>query len=187
MKIIAILLAVVCVAQAQAQATQPFDGTPWNLSTGNLSVSFIRCSPIGAAPQANYFEPPPSVDALKKLKSEGLVNDEDYVAWGAVEREPGKWDWTQHDRVYEAMHAAGLRYAVYTWVHFPPLWLRNSQDRTLMKCLEHGKETNYLSIFDPKTIEWYDHFYKALHEHFGDFAVRAGIVPEVREGRAFNA
>ena len=166
MKFLAILLAVLSLAEAQT--TQPFDGTPWNLSTGNLSVSFIRCSPIGAAPQANFFEPPPSVESLKKLRAEGLVNYEDYVAWGAVERERGKWDWTQHDRVYEAMHAAGLPYAVYTWVHFPPVWLRESQDRTLMKCLEHGKETNYLSIFDPKTIEWYDHFYKALHDHFGD-------------------
>ena len=31
-----------------------------------------------------------------------------------------------------------------------------------MNCLEHGQETNYLSIFDPRTIEWYDHFYKNL-------------------------
>src|SRR6185312_3828014 len=48
------------------------------------------------------------------------------------------------------------------------VWLRESKRCTLRKCLEHGKETNYLSIFDPKTIEFYDHFYKALHDHFGD-------------------
>ena len=36
-----------------------------------------------------------------------------------------------------------------------------------MRCLEHGQETYYLSIFDPRTIEWYDHFYKNLHDHFG--------------------
>src|SRR5690242_11616598 len=100
MKFLASLLVVVSIAKSQT--TQPFDGTPWNLSTGNLSVSFIQGSPIGAAPRANFFEPPPSVEALKKLKSQGLVHYEDYVAWGAVEREPGKWDWTQHDRVYDA-------------------------------------------------------------------------------------
>ena len=37
-----------------------------------------------------------------------------------------------------------------------------------MRCLEHDKETNYLSIFDPKTIEHYDHFYRNLKDHFGD-------------------
>ena len=37
-----------------------------------------------------------------------------------------------------------------------------------MRCLEHGQECNYLSIFDPQTIEWYDHFYKNLADHFSD-------------------
>ena len=37
-----------------------------------------------------------------------------------------------------------------------------------MRCLEHNQETNYLSIFDPRTMRFFDHFYKNLHEHFGD-------------------
>ena len=98
-----------------------------------------------------------------------FVANEDYIAWGAVEREPGKWEWRQHDAMEQALHKAGLKYVVYNWVHFPPVWLREQPaKRTLMKCLEHGEETNYLSIFDPRTIEWYDHFYKNVHEHFGD-------------------
>jgi hypothetical protein len=147
----------------------PFDGRPWNLSTGNLSVAFVQGSPIGAFPKPNFLEAPPAAESLVRLKNMGLVADEDYVAWGAVEREPGKWDWRQHDAVEQALHKAGLKYVVYNWVHFPPVWLRaKAAERTLMKCLEHGEETNYLSIFDPRTIEWYDHFYKNLHEHFGD-------------------
>ena len=69
------------------------------------------------------------------------------------------------------MHAAGLKYVVYNWLHFPPDLAprrRPKSDRTLMRCLEHGQETNYLSIFDPRTIEHYDHFYKNLKAHFGD-------------------
>src|SRR6188472_899344 len=119
---------VVCLlacAFTKAQATQPFDGSPWNLSTGNLSVQFIQASPVGSHPRPNVLEPPPSVETLKKLKSQGLVAYEDYVAWGAVEREPGKWDWTQHDAVMEAVKAAGLKYVAYNWVHFPPTWLRD--------------------------------------------------------------
>src|SRR4051812_1687629 len=71
-----------------------FDGRTWNVSTGNLSVTFIQHSPIGAHPQANYYEPLPSLDSQKLMKSHGLVANEDYIAWGAVEREPGKWDWS---------------------------------------------------------------------------------------------
>ena len=155
---------------APAQTNATFDGRPWNISTGNLSVGYIQASPIGAFPRPDYFEPPPSVESQARLKSLGLVANEDYVAWGAVERAPGQWSWKQHDAMEQALHRAGLKYAVYVWAHFPPVWLRDQrkESRTLMRCLEHGQEANYLSIFDPRTIQWYDHFYKNLQGHFGD-------------------
>jgi hypothetical protein len=124
---------------------------------------------MGGYPRTNYMEPPPTVDSLERLKNLGLVGYEDYVGWGAVERAPGQWSWEQHDAMEKALHQAGLKYVVYDWVNFPPLWLRNQPaDRTLMRCLEHNQETFYLSVFDPRTITWYDHFYKNLHDHFGD-------------------
>lgn len=166
---ISLLLLCLLAPRALADETPAFDGGPWNVSTGNTSVFFIHGSPIGAAPRDLFIEPPPDAATLTRMKSEGLTAFEDYVAWGAVERAPGQWNWEQHDGVERAMHAAGLKYVVYTWLHFPPTWLRQSPaDRTLMRCLEHGQETNYLSIFDPRTIESYDHFYKNLHDHFGD-------------------
>ncbi len=166
--VLAVLIAFGSNSVAVAQPP-PFDGRPWNLSTGNLSVAFVQGSPVGAFPKPKFLEAPPTADSLVRLKNMGLVANEDYIAWGAVEREPGKWDWRQHDAMEQALHKAGLKYVGYNWVHFPPVWLREqSAKRTLMKCLEHGEETNYLSIFDPRTIEWYDHFYKNVHEHFGD-------------------
>jgi hypothetical protein len=150
--------------------TNDFDGRPWNVSSGNLSVGFIQSCPIGAFPKPDFREPAPSVESQARLRKMGLVANEDYLAWGAIEREPGKWSWPQHDAMETNLHAAGLKYVTYTWLHFPPVWLRDQQtnNRTLMRCMEHGKEANYLSIFDPRTIGWYDHFYKHLHEHFGD-------------------
>jgi hypothetical protein len=74
-------------ANAQGQGAHAFDGRPWHVSTGNLSVTFIRGSPIGAFPRANHLEAPPGAAALVGLKEKGLVSDEDYVAWGAVEAE----------------------------------------------------------------------------------------------------
>src|SRR5581483_442768 len=120
-----LLLLVATGTSAFAQPNQSFDGRPWNISTGNLSVGFVQAAPMGAFPRPGYFmEPPPPVESLIHLKNLGLVANEDYVAWGAVEREPGQWSWRQHDEMEQALHKAGLKYVVYTWLHFPPLWLR---------------------------------------------------------------
>jgi hypothetical protein len=173
-----------CGLVASASAAD-FDGRPWNVSTGNLSVSFIRMSPIGAGPQPGYaMEPPPSAESLAKLKAEGLNAYEDYVAWGAVEREPDKWQWQQHEKVADAVKKAGLDYVVYVWAHFPPVWVREGGQCTLMKSLNTGKECNFFSIFDPKTIDCYDHFYKNLAQHMGDRidAVYACILGPYGEG-----
>jgi len=50
---------------------------------------------------------PPSVDSQIQLRNLGLVANEDYVAWGAVEREPGQWNWKQHDAVEQGAGASG--------------------------------------------------------------------------------
>jgi hypothetical protein len=175
------------ILQAVATLAQNtnFDGRPWNISTGNLSVTFIQRSPMGAVPQEGYLEAPPPRESLARMKEAGLVAEEDYIGWGAVERAPGQWSWQQHDAMEKAVHQAGLKYVAYTWVHFPPLWLREKPSgRTLMRCLEHDQEAFYLSIFDPRTIEWYDHFYKNLRDHFGGRidAVYACILGPYGEG-----
>src|SRR5258705_10329284 len=87
-----------------SQTNHPFDGRPWNVSSGNLSVSFIQGSPIGAFPKPDFLEAPPSVESQVRLKNGGLVVNEDYIAWGAVEREPGQWVWKQHDAMEKALH-----------------------------------------------------------------------------------
>src|SRR4051812_7427644 len=110
---------VALIALACSVSAADFDGGKWPVSTGNLSVTYIQRSPIGAFPAPGFYEPPPSVEEFKKLKAMGLVAYEDYIAWGSVEREPGRWDWKQHDAVEQAEHAAGLKYVVYDWVHFP--------------------------------------------------------------------
>src|SRR5688572_3818885 len=166
-----VTLIIAAACSLAAAADKPFDGRPWNVSTGNLSVAFIRQSPIGAGATPGYImEPPPTVEAMAKMKFDGLIAYEDYVAWGAVERQPGKWQWEQHEKVADAVKKAGLDYVVYVWAHFPPVWLRErgGSELTLMKSLNTGKECNFFSIFDPKTIEHYDHFYKNLAQNMGE-------------------
>ena len=84
--LVVLMIATVCCvgagagARADEPATRPFDGARWNVSTGNLSVTFIQASPIGAHPRPDYLEPPPSVESQRVLKAKGLVANEDYIA-----------------------------------------------------------------------------------------------------------
>ena len=31
---------------------------------------------------------------------------------------------------WKKLHAAGLKYVVYDWVHFPPVWLRETNEES---------------------------------------------------------
>jgi hypothetical protein len=157
-----ILFLMVCtIASAQQH-------TPRRLATGNLSVDEIMRSPVGAHPAPETASLPPVVDALRPLVTEGLQVYEDYLAWGMVELAEGKVDWSHHDAVQEALAAAELPYTPYIWCHVPPTWLRDDPRASLMRCNLHDEPTHIFSIFDPRTLEWYERFYRALHEHFED-------------------
>ena len=44
-----VALVIACACSLAAASDKPFDGRPWNVSTGNLSVAFIRQSPTARA------------------------------------------------------------------------------------------------------------------------------------------
>ena len=89
MRLVTIVLAVLSAVAAVRGEEAPFDGRPWNVSTGNLSVTFIQASPIGAYPRPGHIEPPPSLESQVAWRKNGLAANEDYIAWAAVERTPG--------------------------------------------------------------------------------------------------
>ncbi|HIJ65703.1 MAG TPA: family 14 glycosylhydrolase [Candidatus Hydrogenedentes bacterium] len=138
------------------------------LTTGNLSVDVITHSAIGARPDPNYTPSIPSIEALRELKDQGLWGYEDYIAWGVVEPAENRWDWSHHDEVCRRVTAAGLVYIPYIWCHYPPIWLRDDDRITLMRSGNGGNICYMLSIYDPRTLDWYRRFYEALKAHFGD-------------------
>lgn len=147
--------------------------------SGNFSTFHIQHSPIGAWPDPNWNgEPVPPPDNWAAHKQAGLTAYEDYVAWGAVEIEPGKWDWSRQLEVADNQRAGGLQYDAYLWLMNPPAWMREGKlptddpdapdHYTLMKCLEHGEETYTLSIWDPATAKWFGRYYKHMAQALGD-------------------
>ncbi|MHB0998618.1 MAG: beta-galactosidase [Armatimonadota bacterium] len=165
------------------------------ISTGNFSVTWIQHSPVGAFPDPNFNgEGVPPADNWAQHRKAGLNAYEDYVAWGAVEREPGKWDWSRQIETAVNQNAGGLEYDPYLWIMNPPAWMRegklpvNELDApdhyTVMRCLEHGEPTQTFSIWDPATVKWFERYYRETHKAMGDKIGRiyVGLVGPYGEG-----
>lgn len=164
------------------------------ISTGNFSVSWIQHSPVGAAPDPNFNgEPVPPPENWAMHHKVGINAYEDYVAWGAVEREPGKWDWSRQIEVADNQRAGGLEYDPYLWIMNPPMWMREGKlttepdapdHYTIMRCLEHDEPTQTFSIWDPATAQWFGRYYRECHKAMGDKIGRIyiGLVGPYGEG-----
>lgn len=148
---------------------------PLPIITGNQSVVYIQHSPIGAFP-SSAGEPIPAEAGFHREHLQGVKADEDYEAWGAIEKTPGVWDWKHYDQMVSTQRAAGLEYDSYLWLHCPPVWLREGKFNlldapdhcTLFRCMEHDLPTNTLSIFDPATVQWFERYYRHQAAHLGD-------------------
>ena len=73
----------------------------------NSVASTTPTSPSAPASCAKFKQPPPTPAQLKQMKDNGLVAYEDYVAWGAVEREPGQAYPNSNSRNHVALHKIG--------------------------------------------------------------------------------
>ena len=182
------------------------EGKRLPIVTGNFSVSWIQHSPVGAFPDPDFpavggipsgrrdnWEPVPPADNWAGHHKVGIKAYEDYVAWGGVEREPGKWDWSRQIEVADNQRAGGLEYDPYLWIHNPPMWMRegklpNEPDSpghyTVMRCLEHDEPTQTFSIWDPATVKWFERYYREMHKGMGDKIGRTyvGLVGPFGEG-----
>ena len=133
--------------------------------TGNLSVTpFMRY--WGTATQeGDDWASPARINLLKRIS---CFADCDYQAWALAEQEEGKWDFSLYIRNADALHAAGLKYAVFCWVHFPPKWFLSSNEFVPYRCVEHGEKLMQLSPWAPNIWDIYRRFYSAQHKAMGD-------------------
>ena len=68
----------------------------------------------------------------------------------------------------EAARERGLRWLLYPWVHVVPAWARDERRVRGFRCLEHGVDCGWPSIFAASTLELFDRVYAALRREFGD-------------------
>ena len=104
---------------------------------------------------------------IQRARAAGADGVEDYIGWAVVETKPGQWDWSDYQENAREIRKAGLKYIPYVWVQNLPSWVRHGADYRFATCLEHGKASEALSIFSPKTVEAYDRVFAQLEAALG--------------------
>ncbi|MGC8862629.1 MAG: beta-galactosidase [Armatimonadota bacterium] len=150
---------------AEAGQSEVIGPTKIPFYTGNLSVSpFMMYWGTSKGPASDLA----SRERINLLKRISCFADCDYQAWSLAQQQKDKWDFDLYIRNADALHAAGLKYAVFCWVHFPPKWFLNSAEFVPYRCAEHGENLMQLSCWAPNIWDIYRRFYAAQHKAMGD-------------------
>jgi hypothetical protein len=104
---------------------------------------------------------------IERARTAGVDGVEDYVGWAVVEPKPDVWDWSLYQENARELRKAGLKYVPYVWMQNLPSWVRHGAGTRFATCLEHGRASEYLSIFAPQTAEAYDRFFAQLRSALG--------------------
>jgi hypothetical protein len=157
----------ILLLRIEAAEGMPIGPTKIPFYTGNLSViRFMMEMGTSKGPvHANDWASPEHIALLKRIS---CTADCDYQSWAIAEREKGKWDFSIYEKNADALHAAGLKYVFFAWVHFPPKWFLESPEFVPYVCAEHGEKLMQLSPWAPNVWEIYRRFYKAQFEAMGD-------------------
>lgn len=176
------LIWLACLAFAALRASGAFAAgavsarsappTELSISVGNLSVPLLLAqwgSPLIAQ----------GVDvslAAHRRETAALLNEaddvdahaiEDYLGWAVVEPKRGQWDWSSYQDNAKAITARGFQYIPFVWMQNLPAWARHNTRYPRARCVEHGLESEALSIFSAKTLALYDRFFARMAREFG--------------------
>lgn len=143
----------------------PIGPTKIPFYTGNTSVLSFMTYWGTYSGQITDLETPERIELLKRIS---CVADTDYQSWSLAEQQPGKWDFGIYRNNAQALRAAGLKYATFALVHFPPKWFIDTPDFTPYVCAEHGEKLTQFSPWSPKIWRVYRDFYAHQKGAMGD-------------------
>lgn len=141
-------------------------------SIGNLSVPFLLKK--WGSPLLDQ-----GIDASRKGHKEELnliITDaktvtansiEDYVGWAVVEPTEGNWRWQTYKQNANTIINSRVKYTPYVWMQNLPSWVRYNPNYRHATCVEHGMESEALSIFDPQTTQLFDRFFGEMQQQLG--------------------
>ena len=157
--------ALVSLVTAVRADDPPIGPTLIPFYTGNLSVSPFMIYWGTAQGPVNDLVTPERISLLKRIS---CFADCDYQSWALTESEHGKWDFSMYRKNAEALHAAGIGYIPFCWVHFAPKWYLDDPEFVPYQCVEHGEKLIQLSPWGPAFWSRCRAFYAAQHAAIGD-------------------
>jgi hypothetical protein len=108
-------------------------------------------------------------EIYEAVKTYGITSLQSYVYWAEIEKERGKLDFSAYDQLVEIIKNHGLH-----WVPFiilgpnysVPEWFHRSAESVYAKCIEHDRECDIQSIWNPYLPGYVERFMKLMSERF---------------------
>lgn len=122
-------------------------------------------TPMGAEVKANGLCDVLDEPFYSCMKEYNIDVIETRCVWYEIEPEKGVYDFSSLRADVEAIRKKGFGVGVFPWFMHPPKW---EKDIVRARCLEHGEDSNIISLWDPRTLETYDRLYEALAKEMGD-------------------
>lgn len=107
--------------------------------------------------------------ALKFYQEAGITSIQSYIFWNRIEKEPGVFNWNIYDEEVEYYKAHGIK-----WVPFiilgpyytTPEWVRKATGEHYYKCLEHGRESKNISLWNTRFRPYIEKFMETFAQHY---------------------
>ncbi len=113
------------------------------------------------------------------LKQIGVTSLEVYVRWNLCEKRPGIFDWSIYDEYVKVCRQYGLKWVpllVLGPAYTLPDWYYHKPGSQGYVCLEHGKETDVQSLWNPGLREHVRRFIQAFCNHYSSSGTIESII-----------
>ncbi len=117
----------------------------------------------------------PDVDArLDALRALGYTSIQSYIYWNKVETTRGVYDWSRYESDALLYRRHGIKLVPFVvagpW-YLTPDFLRADPAITMLRCLEHGRESKIPSIWSPALKQYVRTYLAAFARHFRPLGV----------------
>ncbi|MBI5095210.1 MAG: beta-galactosidase [Candidatus Hydrogenedentes bacterium] len=138
---------------------------------------------IGGFDPARKDDALPMAKSLEKslpgMVSLGVTSHEGYVRWNLCEPEEGNYDWSVYDAfvdVYKKYDIKWVPFLIVGSAYSLPDWYYKKPGSQGYVCLEHGKDCDVESLWNPELRKHVSRFIKAFCEHYGPTGVIESIL-----------
>ena len=107
--------------------------------------------------------------AVRYYQQAGVTSIQTYIFWKEIEKEPEVYDWTRYDDEVKLYQEHGLK-----WIPFiilgpyytTPDWVRKATGEKFYRCLEHGRESGAISLWNQALRPLIDRFMATFAAHY---------------------